>query len=180
MVLGDWGVAGWRGKHLCKTIQPILLRAPEVIIKAPWDTSTDWWNLGAVLFEVYCAIYMFDAGIPDNDSTASSGGRDRRLVYDVRKHLAKITDFFGPFPRSLLGKGDSEMAERIFSSDGTVRGYQLDRPVLASEEVMPRLTEEGREKCASFLRFPMRIDSDEKPFPEDILRHVWLDAIRKE
>ncbi|PNP51065.1 hypothetical protein THARTR1_08293 [Trichoderma harzianum] len=42
ITLGDWGVSSWTTKHLTEVIQPIALRAPEVIIGAPWDASTDW------------------------------------------------------------------------------------------------------------------------------------------
>ncbi|KAJ5804403.1 uncharacterized protein N7518_000706 [Penicillium psychrosexuale] len=42
IALGDWG--------------PVALRSPEVLIQAPWDASTDWWNLGCVVFEVFRAI----------------------------------------------------------------------------------------------------------------------------
>lgn len=33
--LGDWGAASWSHQHLSKIIQPVLLRAPEVVIFAP-------------------------------------------------------------------------------------------------------------------------------------------------
>lgn len=37
VVSGDWGVASWKHKHLSENIQPVALRGPEVLIKAPWD-----------------------------------------------------------------------------------------------------------------------------------------------
>ncbi|OBT85194.1 hypothetical protein VE02_05680 [Pseudogymnoascus sp. 03VT05] len=41
IVLGDWGVASWADNHLTEIIQPVALRAPEVLIGAPWDASAD-------------------------------------------------------------------------------------------------------------------------------------------
>ncbi|CAI7611293.1 unnamed protein product [Penicillium glandicola] len=41
IALGDWGVTTWADRHLSKTIQPVALRSPEVLIQAPWNTSTD-------------------------------------------------------------------------------------------------------------------------------------------
>lgn len=43
-------------------IQPVNLRAPEVIIGAKWDTSTDIWNIGCVVSSrrsllVVCLVY---------------------------------------------------------------------------------------------------------------------------
>jgi serine/threonine-protein kinase SRPK3 len=64
IALGDWDVASWADKHLCEVIQPVALRAPEVLIRAPWDSKTDWWNLGAVIYEVYRCFRMFDGRCP--------------------------------------------------------------------------------------------------------------------
>ena len=169
VVLGDWGVASWKTKHLTENIQPVALRAPEVLIKAPWDTQTDWWNLGAVLLEVYRAVRMF------NGQAVGPGGKAR---YELRDHLAEIVDFFGPFPRSLLDKGDPQIVQDAFCEDGTVRGYpsQLDRPRLSSEEFMLGLNEVDREEFASFLRLMMRINPNERPDVVALLKHPWLDA----
>ncbi|KKF97143.1 Serine/threonine-protein kinase SRPK [Ceratocystis platani] len=171
VALGDWGVASWKTKHLSENIQPVGLRAPEVLIKAPWDTPTDWWNLGAVILEVYRAIRMFSG------YTTDASGETR---YELRKHLAEIVDFFGPFPKSLLDKGDPQIVKDIFCENGTVRGYpaKLNRPALASEEVMEGLEEEDREEFASFLRLMMNIDPDRRPEPVEVLKHPWLDAWR--
>lgn len=174
VALGDWGVASWKTKHLSENIQPVALRAPEVLIKAPWDAPTDWWNLGAVLLEVYRAVRMFSGTVED---PADASGQPR---YELREHLAEIVDFFGPFPRSLLDKGDPQIVHDIFCEKGMVRGYSfpLDRPGLASEEMMLGLKEEDREEFASFLRLMMKVDPVERPDPVEFLKHPWLDAWR--
>lgn len=41
--------ASWVDDHLMELIQPINLRAPEVVLGAGWDTSTDIWNAGCVV-----------------------------------------------------------------------------------------------------------------------------------
>jgi serine/threonine-protein kinase SRPK3 len=64
IALGDWGVSSWATKHLTENIQPVALRAPEVLIKAPWDATVDWWNLGALLLELYPAVRMFSGRVP--------------------------------------------------------------------------------------------------------------------
>ncbi|SPO01045.1 uncharacterized protein DNG_03793 [Cephalotrichum gorgonifer] len=109
VVLGDWGVASWKTKHLSENIQP---------------------NLGAVVLEVYRAIRMF------NGYVVGPGGASGQARYELREHLAEIVDFFGPFPRSLLDKGNPQLVQDIFCEDGAVRGYppKLDRPGLASRK----------------------------------------------
>lgn len=42
-------LASWYDKHLTEWIQPQMLRAPEVILGAPWDWRVDIWNMGALV-----------------------------------------------------------------------------------------------------------------------------------
>lgn len=54
VVVVDFGfdvpfLASWFDKHLTEWIQPQMLRAPEVILGAKWDSSVDIWNLGSVV-----------------------------------------------------------------------------------------------------------------------------------
>lgn len=164
IVLGDWGVASWSTKHLTENIQPVLLRAPEVLIRAPWDKAVDWWNLGALILELYRAYRMFDARVPPDGH------------YELSEHIAEIVAFFGPFPEELLAKGDPEIVRSIFyDEEGKLKEFPpIDRPPLASDGFMPGLKQEQREEFASFLRFMMTVDPAKRPEPEDLLRHPWL------
>jgi serine/threonine-protein kinase SRPK3 len=163
IALGDWGVSSWTTKHLTENIQPVALRAPEVLIKAPWDTKADFWNLGAVLFEVYRAIRLFDGRVPPDNH------------YELREHLAEIVDLFGPFPKDLLDKGDPEIVKSMFNEEGKVDTEDpLDRPPLESDMFLPDLDPETREVFASFLRFMMRINPADRPTPDELVEHPWL------
>ncbi|KAL3482050.1 kinase-like domain-containing protein [Aspergillus californicus] len=154
ITLGDWGVSSWTDRHLSETIQPVALRSPEVLIQAPWDKSTDWWNLGAVLLEVFRAVRMF------------------------REHLAEIVDLFGPFPREFLEKGHQEIVSEIFDRDGRVNySKPMNRPGLASEAFLPGLDQDVRDEFASFLHALMKINPAERVSAEDLLRHPWLEAL---
>ncbi|KAI0868182.1 serine/threonine protein kinase [Hypoxylon argillaceum] len=165
IALGDWGVASWTDKHLTENIQPVALRAPEVLIKAPWDEKADFWNLGAVLLEVYRAIRMFSGCVPRNGP------------YEVREHLAEIVAFFGPFPQSLLEKGNQEIVQDIFDEEGKVRGMPSQIPPLGSEVIMPGLRDEIRADFESFLRAMMKIEPSERATAEDLLRFPFLRAL---
>lgn len=59
IALGDWGVSTWADRHLTENIQPVKLRAPEVLIEAPWDLKANVWNLGALILEVCRNVRMF-------------------------------------------------------------------------------------------------------------------------
>ncbi|KAK0619505.1 kinase-like domain-containing protein [Immersiella caudata] len=167
VTLGDWGVASWTTKHLTENIQPVALRAPEVLIRAPWDARADFWNLGAVLFEVYRAIRLFSGMVgPDNH-------------YDLKAHLAEVVDVFGPFPKELLEKGDPEIVKNMFNDEGRVDlEGPMDRPPLESDVFLHDLDPETREVFASFLRFVMKINPADRPTPDDMVEHPWLTPAR--
>ncbi|KAJ0119650.1 serine/threonine protein kinase [Diaporthe amygdali] len=163
IALGDWGVSSWATKHLTENIQPVALRAPEVLIRAPWDTKVDWWNLGAVVFEVYRAVRLFDGRVPPDGH------------YEVREHLAEIVDLFGPFPKILLEKGDAT-AQGMFDDEGRIKDAEpMGRPPLESEAFLPGLNQTSKEVFGSFLRAMMKINPDERPTPEELVQHRWLD-----
>lgn len=83
IALGDWGVSSWTTKHLTENIQPVALRAPEVLIRAPWDTKVDWWNLGAVILEIYRAIRLFDGESRPTATTNSSNIWQRLSIFSA-------------------------------------------------------------------------------------------------
>lgn len=166
IALGDWGVSSWTTKHLCETIQPVALRSPEVLIGAPWDESTDWWNLGAVLLEVFRAVRMFSGRVPPNGD------------YELKKHLIEIVDLFGPFPKAFLEKGNQEIVRDLFDEEGRIKdAAPMNRPGLSSEAFMPGLSQESRKEFAEFLELLMKVDPEQRPSAMDLLRHPWLDAV---
>ena len=144
----------------------MALRSPEVLIQAPWDASTDFWNLGAVVLEVFQAVRMFSGSVPPDGH------------YELKEHLAEIVDLFGPFPNELLEKGSESLVQNLFDGDGRIKDAPpMDRPGLASEAFMPGLDQELRDEFASFLHAMMKINPADRVLAEDLLRHPWLDAL---
>lgn len=86
VVFWDWGTASWETKLLTKMIQPTLLRAPKVILQAPWGKEVDIWNLGALVPELLEAVRLI-CGRAD-----ITGG-----IYLVKHHIEEIDALFGPF-----------------------------------------------------------------------------------
>ncbi|KAE8421303.1 hypothetical protein BDV36DRAFT_305173 [Aspergillus pseudocaelatus] len=118
----NWGVSSWADRHLSETIQPVTLRSPEVLFQAQWDASTDFWNLGAVVLEVFQAVPMFSGLVPPDGH------------YELKEHLAEIVDLFGPFPNGLLARGNQNLVQNLFGGDGRIKDAPpMNRPGLASE-----------------------------------------------
>lgn len=161
--LGDWGVSSWTTKHLCEVIQPVALRSSEVLIGASWDWTTDWWNLGPVILEVFRGVQMF-TGQDSHDSP-----------YALKNHLEEIVEFFGPFPRSLLDQGAPDIVHEIFNEDGTIKDSEpSNRPGLVSDVYMGDLSPEDREDFVAFLHALMKIDPTERLPTMDLLMQPWI------
>lgn len=144
----------------------MALRSPEVLIEAPWDKSTDWWNLGAVLLEVFRAVRMFSGRVPPDGH------------YELKRHLVEIVDLFGPFPKALLEKGNQDLVRSLFDDEGRIKDEApLNRPGLSSEAFVPDLSQERRESFVSFLKTMMKINPEERPSAIDLLRHPWIGAM---
>jgi serine/threonine-protein kinase SRPK3 len=111
IVLGGWGVASWTDAHLTDLIQPVLLRAPEVLIGTPWGPSVDLWNFGAMILETTQGKRMFSGKAPPDGK------------YDIRMHLREIEDMFGPFPKSFLDTGDQNIIRDCFDKHGKVKRF---------------------------------------------------------
>jgi len=111
VALCDWGVASWSHKHYSDMISPPLLRSPEVLIGAPWNSKTDIWTFAAGLINVMGWGNMF-SGRP----TGTTG------EYDEIQHLHEITVLCGPFPKSLLKRGTKWFVMGTFDGDGFVWG----------------------------------------------------------
>jgi serine/threonine-protein kinase SRPK3 len=176
--LGDWGMACWTDKHLCDTIQPYRLRAPEVLIMAKdWDESVDWWNFGCILMQLFRNICLFPGRHPEDGE------------YDLPWHLAQIEDQFGSFPRELLDRGHPKLVSDMFDENCRVKTYfdgedyprtAADFYKLESDEFMQDVVGEEREQFVDFMRMLMKINPKERPGPLQLLGHPWLDALRKD
>lgn len=161
--LGDWGVATWTTKHLCEVIQPVTLRSPEVLLKAPWDWTTDWWNLGPVILEVFRGVQMF------------VGKDSQNSPYILKTHLEEIVDFFGPFPQCLIDQGDPKIVRGLFNEDGIIKDTEpSSQLILASDVYMGDLPQEIREDFVAFLKALMKIDPRQRLSTMDLLGHPWL------
>jgi serine/threonine-protein kinase SRPK3 len=108
---------------------------------------------------------MFDGRVPPDGH------------YEVRQHLAEIVDLFGPFPKTLLERGNKKTVEDLFDDDGQVKGAMSNRPPLVDEIWLGGLSEEARLEFASFLQLMMKIDPAERPSTVDLPRHPWMGLI---
>jgi len=162
VALCDWGSASWINNHLTEVIQPILLRAPEVMIGAPWGPKADIWNLGAVILEVLDAVRLF------NGRANQTGGE-----YRVQHHLFKMVALFGPFPHELLAQGDQVFVDKYFDERGRIRD-PIPRPSPRLENWIVSLTGEDKAEFVALLYAMLKIDPKCRPSAKELLSERWF------
>lgn len=117
IALSDWGVARRTMKPLTGLIQLVALRSPRSADQGGVNTKTDWWNLGAVILEVFRAVRMFSGCVLSNGP------------YQRKEHLNEIVDLFGPCLKTLLKKGDIGIVQVLFNEDGKIKdAAPLEQP----------------------------------------------------
>jgi serine/threonine-protein kinase SRPK3 len=162
VALCDWGSASWIDNHLTEVIQPVLLRAPEVVIGAPWGQPVDIWNLGAVLLEVLDAVRMFDG------RAKQTGG-----IFQTKHYLEEIVALFGPFPPHLLALGDPKIVAEYFDDQGSIRD-PVPRPQAFLENWIESLTGNDKDEFVMFLRSMMKVDPGDRPTAKELLSEAWF------
>ncbi|KAJ5230618.1 hypothetical protein N7489_011326 [Penicillium chrysogenum] len=135
-VLCDFGSA-MLGQYHSVFVQPMIYRAPEVILGIPWTYSADIWNVGCMIWDLYEGGSLFTGLDPESER------------YRSRAHLAEMINLLGPPPPSLLTQG--ELRDRFFSSEGDFLAPDLltDQIPLEGRET----TLEGSVEREAFLRF---------------------------
>merc|ERR1719428_1061390 len=102
----DLGNACWIDRHFSDEIQTRQYRAPEVIINAGYDCTTDMWSLACMIFELLTGDYLFDP----------MGSEEYPRDED---HLALIMECVGPMPESMIKRGRN--SKTYFNMKGDLR-----------------------------------------------------------
>ncbi|KAL8902812.1 MAG: hypothetical protein Q9207_004360 [Kuettlingeria erythrocarpa] len=176
--LADIGAASWKDKHLTEWIQPNGLRAPEVVIQAPWSESVDIWNLGLIVYELLEARYFIHGGL-------NTDGQ-----YKLAEHLVEIQGVLGDFPMELIRQG--KHSTRYFDEFGmrlhhhlnlllTSTGRLFKKPDFKVESLKPYLavsylSDEGKDDFLDFFQSMIKLLPRERLTAQELLDHPWLNT----
>ncbi|KAI1128415.1 kinase-like protein [Nemania abortiva] len=163
--LADFGTASWVDKHLTEWIQPQMLRAPEVILGAPWDHKVDIWNLGLIIWELVQGKLVFDG-----QATATS-------AYSSQAHLAQMCAILGTFPNTLLER--SESRHKFFGADGHLVSGIRFRPVTLRELCGRYQYPVGQdlEDFLVFIESTLALEPTDRPDARELLNTRWLQDV---
>ncbi|RYC56038.1 hypothetical protein CHU98_g10165 [Xylaria longipes] len=155
--LADFGTTSWVDEHLTEWIQPQMLRAPEVILGAPWDHKVDIWNLGLIIWELVQGKLIFDG-----QATATS-------AYSSQAHLAQMKAILGTFPNTLLDR--SESRRTFFDTDGhLISGVHF--PPVTLRELCDRFqypVGQDLEDFLAFVEITVALEPRNRPDARDFL-----------
>ncbi|KAF5385790.1 hypothetical protein D9615_002557 [Tricholomella constricta] len=157
----DFGTATTFTGHHPETIQPYALRAPEVILGCPWDSSADIWNLGCMVFELLTGSWLFKP----------HGGP----IFTLKAyHLGHMGPVVGEDIRAetfATGKHYSQ----YFRENGQLRIKIAD---VQSLEVLLRLYAiEDISGSLSFLQSLLRLAPSDRQTAKSLLTHDWLNNL---
>ncbi|KAJ7159643.1 kinase-like domain-containing protein [Mycena filopes] len=165
--LTDFGSANKTSHRWAAVIQPLALRSPEVLIGAPWDTKTDIWNFGCLMYEFARGAVLFDP-LWQNEETG---------LIPTQTHLAQMAGLLGAgaFSPKFLATG--ERAKEYFRSDGTIL-----EPAGYGAELMDLLLRGGhaQQELAPFVNFlsgALVVDPAERRSAAQLLEHPWIQGV---
>lgn len=157
----DLGNACWVERHFSDEIQTRQYRAPEVIIVAGYDTSTDVWSLACMIFELITGDYLFDP----------KGSEEYPRDED---HLALCIELLGPMPEKMRKRG--RCSKTYFNPRGELRHIKSLRH-WGMEDVLQQKYHihpiEAR-NLASFLLPMLAFEPAERATAQQLLSHPWL------
>ncbi|KAJ5683318.1 hypothetical protein N7462_006483 [Penicillium macrosclerotiorum] len=165
-------------------VQPNHYRAPEVILGCGWDSSTDIWNLGVLLWDMIQGQELFR-------QVQDSQGR-----YDAKSHLAEMIALLGSPPAELLTRSEHMREVRwpmeILNDHGalcnTVEQYfdgpffDQDGKFLHNDLIPDRkldstitvLEQEEKEQFLSLARLMLAWNPDERKTARELMEHPFL------
>ncbi|KAL4891343.1 kinase-like protein [Aspergillus ambiguus] len=157
-ILCDFGQARFGSDTYRGDIQPHIYRAPEVLLRIPWDQKVDIWNIGLVTWDLFQQGHLFYAR--DSEKQDSDG-----------HHLAEMIALLGPPPKDLLQKSD--YATEFFDKEGNWKS-KIRIPVLSLENLEGNLQGAQQRLFLEFMRKMLRWRPEERQSAKDLLSDPWL------
>lgn len=156
-------------KQLPSIIQTRNFRAPEVILKIPYNEKCDIWSIGCMLYELLTGDILFDS-------------EPTKLITRDRTHLYTIQMTLGTIPHNIINQ--SPQKDIFFKNDGTIKGPNKIKFTPLWDRLESKIyynpnTNNGLDKkifCTvlDFIQNCLDLDHNKRPSAEDCLKHEFL------
>ena len=121
-ILCDFGDAQFGCREHVLEVMPDVYRAPEIVLKVPWNEKIDIWNVGVLVcvtlshglvqpgtydlqvWDLLEGKHLFPSDTADRDASAA-------------QHLARMISLLGPPPKELIER--DRLSWKFFNEDGT-------------------------------------------------------------
>ncbi|TDL24708.1 kinase-like protein [Rickenella mellea] len=144
--------------------QPVLLRAPEVILGYDWSTPIDIWSVGCLVFEFLTGAALFR--LYESESVTLS---------DV--HLERVIELIGDFPPSFLAR--CRKRDDYFNVEGKLLRITTLFPRTIAECVANYKHVDSKDvgPAAKFILRCLTIDPSARPSASELLLDEWLSDV---
>ncbi|KAJ6150677.1 protein kinase [Penicillium chermesinum] len=162
-ILADFGEARFistLGKQW-EDVQPLVYRAPEVVLQMPWNEKIDIWNVGTLAWALFERKPLFYA-------------RDSNGNISDSHHLARMIAIMGMPPKDMIR--NSEYATKFFDSKGNWIGT-AEIPCVSLEKLESNLRDTQQRLFISFMRKMLQWQPENRASAKELLGDPWLKAI---
>ncbi|KAI9037188.1 uncharacterized protein KD926_000761 [Aspergillus affinis] len=154
-ILSDFGEARFissLGKQW-EDVQPLVYRAPEVVLRMPWSEKIDIWNLGVLAWDLFERKHLFYARDPNRNVSDSH-------------HLAGVIAFMGAPPKEMLH--NSEYAMKFFDPDGNWIDT-AEIPSMSLEKLEENLENTQQNLFPCFMREMLQWQPEDRASAKELL-----------
>ncbi|OCH85376.1 kinase-like protein [Obba rivulosa] len=164
-ILADFGSAQFVDSQSMNDITPLTLRAPEIVLRGPWNEKVDIWTVGCLVCEFLTGSKLFTRG--DEDEHA-----------DVL-HLQQMLCFSGErFKQSQL-EGNKKASELINPETGLLAGYPPPRRIPIIKRIAAFREGSQPEELqgpAALIERCLRLDPSDRSTAQELLDDPWLSS----
>ncbi|KAK3666901.1 hypothetical protein LTR22_002126 [Elasticomyces elasticus] len=153
-----YGEGNWDRNH---DIQPVRLKAPEVLLRAGFSYSADIWNFGALLCGMVEGKPLFD------DASQQDRGAD---IYEALS-FARMIAILGPPPQALLDRG--ERVADFYDEEKRFKFPDLVPKDCSFETFFTRVEGEDKEKLVAFARRMLKWLPEERETAKELVDDEW-------
>ncbi|KAJ5900246.1 protein kinase [Penicillium subrubescens] len=162
-ILSDFGEARFSsslGKQW-EDVQPLVYRAPEVLLRMPWNEKIDIWNIGVLAWDLFEQKHLLYA-------------RDSNRNISDSHHLAGMIAIMGAPPKEMLQ--NSEYAMKFFDHDGNWIGT-AEIPSISLEKLEGNLRDTQQSLFLCFMRKMLQWKPENRASAKELLADPWLKSI---